>query len=169
MLIGYPHTTDKLQYTELRSNCLESLTSPTMFHMVAATTLVAVLDDEPEMRKALRRVLASRGFRVDEYERGEDLFAAIETHTPDCLVLDLRMPGLDGFCVLEAFRCRHIRLPVVVVTALDEPDTEQQVLALGASACLKKPVDREVLLSAIAEAMAGAQRPLSQGKTEEVS
>lgn len=124
-----------------------------------ATTVVAVLDDEPEMRKALRRVLASRGFRVEEYQRGEDLLSAVGSHPPDCLLLDLRMPGLDGLDVLEALRSRHIRVPVVVVTALDEPDTEGQALQLGASACLKKPVDRAVLLSAIAEAIAGTQKP----------
>jgi FixJ family two-component response regulator len=120
-----------------------------------ASAVVAVLDDEPEMRKALRRVLTTRGFCVEEYARGEDLLAAIDAHLPDCLLLDLRMPGLGGLDVLEVFRSRQIRVPVVIVTALDEPNTERQVLALGASACLKKPVDRDVLLSAIKDAMAG--------------
>ena len=55
--------------------------------------VVAVLDDEPEMRKALRRLLTSRGFRVEEYERGEDLLAALGSHPLDYLLLDLHMPG----------------------------------------------------------------------------
>jgi FixJ family two-component response regulator len=114
--------------------------------------VVAVLDDEPEMRKALRRLLLSRGFRVEEYERGEDLLTALSSHPLDCLLLDLHMPGINGFDVLEALRTRGIPLPVIVITAHDEPGTSERVRELGASAYLKKPVDRDALLSAIAAA-----------------
>ena len=114
--------------------------------------VVAVLDDEPEMRKALRRLLACRGFRVEEYERGEDLLTALGSQPLDYLLLDLHMPGINGFDVLEAFRSRQIPVPVIVITAHDEPGAAERVLALGASAYLKKPVDRDALLSAIAAA-----------------
>jgi FixJ family two-component response regulator len=117
--------------------------------MVTAPLVVAVLDDEPEMLKALRRLLNSRGFRVEEYERGEDFLAALSSHSPDCLLLDLHMPGVNGFDVLEAFRSRQISIPVIVVTAHDEPGTAERVRALGAFAYLKKPVDRDALLAAI--------------------
>jgi len=111
-----------------------------------------VLDDEPEMRKALRRLLACRGFRVEEYERGEDLLTALGSQPLDYLLLDLHMPGINGFDVLEAFRSRQIPVPVIVITAHDEPGAAERVRALGASAYLKKPVDRDALLSAIAAA-----------------
>jgi CheY-like chemotaxis protein len=71
--------------------------------------------------------------------------------------MDPRMLGLDGFDVLETLRGRQIRLPVVVITAHDEPDTAERVLALGASAYLKKPVDRDALLSAIEAAKSSAK------------
>ena len=121
--------------------------------------VVAVLDDEPEMRKALRRLLTCRGFRVEEYERGEDLLAALSSHPLDYLLLDLHMPGINGFDVLEVFRSRQIPVPVIVITAHDEPGTAQQVRALGASAYLKKPVDRDALLSAIATATPQDKKP----------
>jgi FixJ family two-component response regulator len=127
--------------------------------MPTAKPVVAVLDDEPEMRKALRRLLTCLGFCVVEYERGEDLLAAVASHPPDCLLLDLQMPGLRGFDVLEIFRSRQIAVPVVVITAHDESDTEERVRALGAFAYLKKPVDRAALLPAIAEAMSHTQKP----------
>ena len=114
--------------------------------------VVAVLDDEPEMRKALRRLLACRGFRVEEYERGEDLLTALGSQPLDYLLLDLHMPGINGFDVLEAFRSRQIPVPVIVITAHDEPGAAERARALGASAYLKKPVDRDALLSAIAAA-----------------
>jgi len=116
-----------------------------------------VLDDEPEMRKALRRLLACRGFRVEEYERGEDLLTALGSQPLDYLLLDLHMPGINGFDVLEAFRSRQIPVPVIVITAHDEPGAAERVLALGASAYLKKPVDRDALLSAIAAATASGR------------
>jgi CheY-like chemotaxis protein len=119
--------------------------------------VVAVLDDEPEMRKALRRLLACRGFRVEEYERGEDLLIALGSQPLDYLLLDLHMPGINGFDVLEAFRSRQIPVPVIVITAHDEPGAEERVRALGASAYLKKPVDRDALLSAIAAATASGR------------
>lgn len=106
------------------------------------------------MRKALRRLLTSRGFQVVEYERGEDLLAVLDSHTLNYLLLDLHMPGVNGFEVLEAFRSRHSPVPIVVITAHDEPGTAERVRGLGASAYLKKPVDRDALLSAIAAATA---------------
>jgi FixJ family two-component response regulator len=111
--------------------------------------VVAVLDDEREMRKALRRLLTCRGFHVEEYESGEDLLAALGSHPLDYLLLDLHMPGLNGFDVLEAFHSRQIPVPIIVITAHDEPGTAERVRALGASAYLKKPVDRDALLAAI--------------------
>ena len=120
--------------------------------MPTAEPVVAILDDEPEMRKALRRLLTCRGFRVEEYERGEDLLAALSSHPLDYLLLDLHMPGINGFDVLEAVRSRQIPVPVIVITAHDEPGTADRVLSLGASAYLKKPVDRDALLGALAAA-----------------
>ena len=112
--------------------------------------LVAVLDDEPEMLKALRRLLVSRGFRVDTYQRGADLLAALaDSPRPDCLVLDLHMPEMSGFDVLEALRTRQIPVPVIVITGHDAPGMEERSRTLGAIGYLKKPVDRDDLLTAI--------------------
>jgi FixJ family two-component response regulator len=119
--------------------------------------LVAVLDDEPEMLKALRRLLCSRGFRVDTYQRGADLLAAIErSPRPDCLVLDLHMPEMSGFDVLEAMRTRQIPVPVIVLTGQDAPGMEERSRLLGAVRYLRKPVDRDDLLSALGAAGASA-------------
>ena len=88
--------------------------------------VVAILDDEPEMRKAAAPIAQLPGFRVEEYERGEDLLAALDSHLPDYLLLDLHMPGLNGFDVLEAFHSRQIPVPVIVITAHDEPGTAER-------------------------------------------
>ena len=113
-----------------------------------------MLDDEPQMRKALRRLLATHGFRVEAYEWGKDLLAALSSHPADCLVLDLHMPEVNGFDVLAAFESQHVVTPVVVITAHDDPGTAERALSLGASAYLTKPVDELALLSAIKSAIA---------------
>ena len=127
--------------------------------MPTKQSVIAVLDDEPVMRKALRRLLGSRGFRVEEYSCAEDLLAALDLHVVDCLLLDLHMPGTNGFDVLTDFQVRHIPVPIVVITAHDEADTADRVHALGASAYLKKPVDRDALLAAIEAAAPQDRKP----------
>jgi FixJ family two-component response regulator len=121
---------------------------------------VAILDDEPDMRRALRRLLACHGFKVVEYGQAEELLASLDTRLPDYLLLDLHMPGINGFDVLEAVHTRQIPVPVIVITAHDEPGTVECAIALGASAFLKKPVDKDTLFAAIDAAAAGKQHPI---------
>ena len=116
--------------------------------------VVAVLDDEPQMRKALRRLLSTHGFRVDTYERGNDFLAALPSHPADCLVLDLHMPEVNGFDVLVALQSQRVAMPVIVVTGHDEPGTAERTRTFGALAYLRKPVDEVALLAAIKSAIA---------------
>jgi FixJ family two-component response regulator len=118
---------------------------------------IAILDDEPEMRKALRRLLLARGFRVEVHERAEDLLASLATQTPDCVVLDLHMTGVTGFEALTSLASRQGPPPVVVITGQDEPGNEERVRRLGAVAYLRKPMDEAALFSAIDMAVAEAQ------------
>ena len=122
--------------------------------MTEIPPVVAVLDDEPQMRKALRRLLGTHGFRVEIYESGNDFLTGLSSHPVDCLVLDLHMPEVSGFDVLAAFESQNIATPVVVITGHDELGTAERTRALGASAYLKKPVDESALLSAITLAIA---------------
>jgi len=71
----------------------------------------------------------------------------------DCLLLDLRMPEMSGYEVMEGLSARGISTPVIVLSAHGEPDTDERVRDLGAAAYLTKPVDETALLSAIAGAL----------------
>ena len=115
---------------------------------------IAVLDDEPEMRKALRRLLTGRGFCVEEYQCGADFIGALGSRPLDLLILDLHMPEVNGFEVLEAMQSRQVHVPTIVITAHDGPGVAERVCSMGAAAFLRKPVDRAALLSAIATATA---------------
>ena len=120
---------------------------------VKRPSVIAVLDDEPQLRKALRRLLVVHGFAVVTFERGADVLSALAAHPMDCLLLDLRMPEMSGYEVMEGLIARGVSTPVIVLTAHGEADTDERVRTMGAVAYLTKPVDEAALLSAIAAAL----------------
>ena len=101
------------------------------------------------MRKALRRLLTTHGFQVEDYESGTEFLATLPSNPADCLVLDLHMPEPDGFGVLATMARQGVTLPVVVITGHDEPDAAERTRLLGAKAFLTKPVNETALLAAI--------------------
>jgi FixJ family two-component response regulator len=124
--------------------------------LAQSSPIIAVVDDEEAVRRALRRLLSAAGFAVEVFLSGEDFLASVASRVPGCLVLDLHMPAPDGFAVQTRLVQSGIRVPVVVITGHDMPGTRERVLALGASAYLRKPVDGQLLLDAIKTAMEGA-------------
>jgi FixJ family two-component response regulator len=118
--------------------------------------LLAVVDDDADVRVALQRLVCSAGFAVETYASGAEFLRSVEDHEPDCVVLDLHMPEMSGFDVQCLLALEHAGVPVVVVTGHDTPESRVRALKLGAKAYLCKPVDDEVLLSAIGSAIGGA-------------
>jgi FixJ family two-component response regulator len=111
--------------------------------------LVAVVDDEESVRKALGRLIRSAGFGVATYGSGVEFMQSLERHRPDCVVLDLRMPTVSGFEVQAALLRGGAGVPVIVMTGDDSPESRARVLAQGARAYLRKPVDDAMLIEAI--------------------
>ena len=107
---------------------------------------IAVVDDEEPVRKALGRLLRAAGMEVECFAGGGEFLAAARVRRPDCVVLDLHMPGMSGLQVLGELRPP---LPVIVITAHDSPDLRDQCVAAGARVYLRKPLDAPVLLDAI--------------------
>jgi len=113
---------------------------------------ICVLDDEPQFGKALARLLKTHGFEVVTFTRGEEFLEACASRLPNCLLLDLHMPGLNGFDVLERIAARHV--PVLVITGHDQPGNAQRARALGALNYFLKPVNEHQLLEALRNALA---------------
>jgi FixJ family two-component response regulator len=114
---------------------------------------VAIVDDEEGIRKALGRLLRAAGLEAHGYANGQEFLTAAAERRPDCVVLDLHMPGMSGLQVLRKLKTAGLLLPVVVITAHDEPETRQQCLSTGARAYLRKPLEDRLLLNAISAAM----------------
>jgi len=120
--------------------------------MCRSNQQIAVVDDESSVRKAMERLLRSAGMSVSTFASGDAFLEAVSLAVPDCVVLDLHMPGTTGFEVLARLAEREVRPPVVVITGHDTPEARAGAVAGGAAAYLLKPVDEQALLQAIAAA-----------------
>ena len=112
--------------------------------------LVAVVDDEESIRKSLRRLFMAADLDAVVYASGQEFLDSLRDCQPDCLVLDLQMPGLTGLEVQRALAGAETRFPTIIITAHDEPETRARCLAAGVAAYLCKPLHDEMLLEAIA-------------------
>jgi FixJ family two-component response regulator len=115
--------------------------------------LIAVVDDEESVRLALARMLRASSFDVSIYRSGEDFLESLKTVVPDCAVLDFQMPGLTGRDLQRAISVAKVSLPIIIVTAHDQPSLREKVLADGAVAYFTKPLRRDTLIAALQQAL----------------
>ena len=114
-----------------------------------ARRFVAVVDDDESVRRAFGRLLGSFGYEVEVFPSGEALLSSLAARTPDCVLLDLEMPAIDGFETQHRLAESRAAIPVVVITGHDTADYRTRALAGGARAYLQKPVDERALYEAI--------------------
>jgi two-component system nitrogen regulation response regulator NtrX len=115
---------------------------------------ILIVDDDESVRKVLVRILSGEGYTVEE---SGDAFQALDTldlRPPDAVLLDIKMPGMDGMALLDNLRQRGLETPVVILTGHGNEFTARQCLEAGAAAFLNKPPDRSELLLAMKGAVA---------------
>jgi len=120
--------------------------------------LLAVVDDDEDVRTALTRLVSSAGFAVETFPSGAEFLRSLKDHEPDCVVLDLHMPEMSGFDVQGALANAHPAVPVVVITGHDTSESRARAIQLGAKGYLCKPVSDDVLLDAIELAIGGHEQ-----------
>jgi two-component system response regulator FixJ len=111
--------------------------------------LVHVVDDEESIRRSLDFLLRSAGYRTERWEDGEAFLKGADKAEPACVLLDVRMPGMDGLQVQAEMGSRGYNLPVIVLTGHGDIATAVRAMRGGAVDFLEKPFNRERLLEAL--------------------
>ena len=115
--------------------------------------LVCIVDDDAYLRRSLRNLLTSVGFRVEAFESAEAFMESLDPHSIGCVVLDVRMAGMSGLDLLRHLVAGGSRIPVVMMTAHADDETRRRSLEAGAVAFLEKPVRSAALLDAVRAAL----------------
>jgi FixJ family two-component response regulator len=115
-----------------------------------AASIITVVDDDASVRESTSSLLRSVGHAVNEFGSAEELVASPALDSTDCVITDVRMPGMSGLELQRRLALSHPRLPVILMTA-HASDEEVRLRALkdGAVAYLHKPLDEETLLRAV--------------------
>jgi len=122
---------------------------------------VAIVDDDEAVREALADLMTVSGLSCCQFGEADSFLAALLTRSFDCLVTDIRMPGMSGIELIQQLREQSLDLPVIVLSSVLDQQTRTHAFSLGAREWFCKPVSDEQLLAAIASAIGDV--PCSKG------
>ena len=123
--------------------------------------LVHLVDDDGAVRRAAGLMLKTSGYQVKSYESGVELLKSISKLDAGCILLDVRMPGMDGLEVQQALQDKGVMLPVIIMTGHGDVSLAVKAMKAGAIDFIEKPFEKETLLGAIDQGM----RRLRQAET----
>jgi len=121
---------------------------------------ILVVDDEDMIRSLLRLILVREGYEVMEAENGEDALSMVREEKPDLVLLDVMMPGMDGFTVCERLRQSPdtADLPIIMLSARTDSHYGRESRRVGATKYLTKPVVADMLLRHVQEVLETSDR-----------
>ena len=123
---------------------------------------IAIVEDDESLRAALTGLLRSAGFAVDGYRTAEHFLASGREASADCIVTDIQMPGLSGIDMAERLRAAGSQVPMVMITARNDPALEERALASGAVCLLRKPFEADDLVRRVEGAIDEGCSPLGK-------
>ena len=115
--------------------------------------LVHVVDDDDAIRRSVGFALKTSGFEVRSYESGSEILKAAPSLEEGCILLDIRMPGMDGLEVQEELKAKGVGYPVIIMTGHGDVSLAVKAMKAGAIDFIEKPFQKAVLLSAIEQGM----------------
>lgn len=133
---------------------------------MADAKFVYVVDDDPAIRRSLERLLDSAGFRATSFATPAAFLGVAADLAMGCVMLDLRMPKMDGFEVLARLLQLNPDLPVIVITAQGDVQTAVRTMKAGAVDFIEKPYSDDALIAAIETAL---NRGAAKGRTDDVA
>ena len=117
------------------------------------TSLVSIVDDDETVRVAVSSLVRSVGHDVCVFDSAEAFLASPRLEETSCLIADMQMPGMSGLDLQTALKARRPNLPVIIITAFPEPRIRQQAKAAGAIGFFSKPIDGNVLIDCLEQAL----------------
>jgi two-component system response regulator FixJ len=115
----------------------------------AEKRLVHIVDDDQAIRRSVGFMLKTSGHRVESYESGADLLKKSSDLDQGCILLDIRMPGMDGLEVQQALQEKGVGLPVIIMTGHGDVTLAVKAMKAGAVDFIEKPFEKEVLLASL--------------------
>ena len=115
----------------------------------SACERVYLVDDDASVRRSIGFMLKTSGFQVHTYESGVDLLKDASKLEPGCILLDIRMPGMDGLEVQQGLRDKGVTHPIIIMTGHGDVSLAVQAMKAGAVDFIEKPFEKAVLLSAL--------------------
>ena len=120
--------------------------------------IVHVVDDDDSVRRSVGFMLKTSGYKVHSYPSGSELLKDVKALDPGCILLDIRMPGMDGLEVQQALQDKGVSHPVIIMTGHGDIPLSVRAMKAGAIDFIEKPFEKAVLLSAIEEGLAVLNR-----------
>ena len=120
---------------------------------MAEDLVVSIVDDDVSVRRSTRRLLRSSGFRAEAFASAEEFLESKSAAETTCLILDLRMPGMNGLELQRRLTQNGHRVPIIFLSAHASEEEERSAFSAGAVQFLRKPISKEALLSAIRDAL----------------
>jgi FixJ family two-component response regulator len=120
--------------------------------------VIGIVDDDESVRDSISSLLRSAGYKTESFESAEAYLNSDRASEPNCLLLDVRMPGLSGLLLQSELNHQKVSIPVIFITAHPDEQVRERALSEGAVAVLGKPFNDEVLLGAIDSAV-GSKGP----------
>ena len=111
--------------------------------------MIFIIDDDQSMQRAFLLVLRAAGFDTKAFSSAQEFLTYSRISDGDCIILDIRMPGMNGFELMEKLISKGSSMPIICITAFDDVKSRERARELGASAYFTKPVDDQALIDAI--------------------
>jgi FixJ family two-component response regulator len=111
--------------------------------------MISIIDDDDSVRESLRRLMRSVGFAVNVFASAEEFLDSDRLRNTDCLILDVRLPGMSGLELQRHLATSHSDIPIIFITAYEDDEVRARALNAGAVDYFLKPFDDEDLLDAI--------------------
>src|SRR5271163_2389173 len=150
---------------------LDATNRPSRSVSMPITPMVYVVDDDISVRESLELLIRNEGWRPALFESAQEFFAGLPTLVPSCLILDVNLPDLSGLDIQQRISDEKSSIPIIFITGYGDIPTSVRAMKAGAAEFLTKPLDDEIIIQAIREAVVrseanlkreGAQRRLEE-------